>query len=102
MERTECPEPPDSDIVLFRFGRPSKYPGSLNLDDCDNGAEVRELLRLVLRLLLVDLRDGGFEDLEDERLSGMTTTGIPPVLKTSRRDLPLEDVVPTVPFDATL
>lgn len=102
MVRTECPEPPDSDIVLFRFGRPSKYPGSLNLDDWDNGAEVRELLRLVLRLLLVDLRDGGFEDLEGERLSGMTTTGIPPLLKTSRRDFPLEDVVPTVPFDATL
>jgi len=101
MVRTECPEAPDSDIVLFRGGRLSKCPGSLYLEDCDNGAEVRDVLRFVLRLL-VDLRDGALEDLVDERLSGMTTTGIPPLFRISRRDLPLDDLVLTVPFDARL
>jgi hypothetical protein len=99
--RTECPEPSDSDIVRFRGGRVSKYPGSLNLDDWDNGAEFRDMLRLVLRLL-VDLSDGGLEDLVDDRRSGITTTGIAPLFKTSRRDLLLEDVVLIVAFEAKL
>ena len=59
------------------------------------------MLRLVLRLL-VDLRDGGLEDFVDERRSGMTTTGMAPLLRISRRDLPLEDVVLIVPFEARL
>jgi hypothetical protein len=58
-------------------------------------------LRLVLRLL-VDRRDGGFEPFEDERRSGMMTTGIAPLVQISRRDLPLEDVVLTVVFEARL
>lgn len=95
------PEPPDSDIVRFRAGRGSKYPGSLYLDDWDNGAELSDKLRLVLRLL-VDRRDGGLEPFEDERRSGMMTTGIAPLFQISRRDLPLDDVVLTVVLDARL
>lgn len=99
MVRTEWFEPPDSDIALFRVG-PSKYPGSLNFDECESGADVRELLRFVCRLL-VERRDGGLEDFEEDRRSGITTTGIPPLLIISRRDL-LVDFVLVVPFDARL
>jgi hypothetical protein len=56
---------------------------------------------LVLRLL-VDLRDGGFEDFVEECRSGITTTGIAPLFKTSRRDLPLEEVVLIVALEAKL
>ena len=70
-------------------------------DDWDNGAELRDMLRLVLRLL-VDLSEGGLEDLVDERRSGITTTGIAPLFKSSRRDLLLEEVVVMVAFEAKL
>jgi hypothetical protein len=59
------------------------------------------MLRLVLRLL-VDLSEGGLEDLVDERRSGITTTGIAPLFKSSRRDLLLEEVVVMVAFEAKL
>ena len=70
-------------------------------DDWDNGAELRDMLRLVLRLL-VDLSEGALEDLVDERRSGITTTGIAPLFKSSRRDLLLEEVVVMVAFEAKL
>jgi hypothetical protein len=73
----------------------------LYFDDWDNGAELRDMLRLVLRLL-VDLSEGGLEDLVDERRSGITTTGIAPLFKSSRRDLLLEEVVVMVAFEAKL
>jgi hypothetical protein len=73
----------------------------LYFDDCDSGAEFRDMLRFVLRLL-VDLRDGGLEDFVDERRSGITTTGIAPLFRTSRRDLPLEEFVLMVVFEARL
>jgi hypothetical protein len=96
--RTESsPEPAGSDSVLFRGGRVSKYPGSLNFEEFESGAELRDMLRLVFRLL-VDLKDGAFDDLVDEWRSGITTTGIPPLFKTSRRAFLLE-VLLTVPFD---
>ena len=70
-------EPADSDNVRpLVTGALSKYPGSLNLDECDSGAEPSEALRFVL-LLLIDLSEGGLEDLVDERRSGIMTTGIP-------------------------
>ena len=59
------------------------------------------MLRLVLRLL-VDLSEGGLEDLVDERRSGIITTGMAPLFRTSRRDRPVEDVVLIVVFDAKL
>lgn len=64
------------------------------------GAELSDMLRLVL-LLLVDRSDGG-RDLLEERRSGTITTGIPPLLITSLRDLPLDDVVLTVVLEARL
>jgi hypothetical protein len=73
----------------------------LYFDDWDNGAELRDMLRLVLRLL-VDLSEGGLEDLVEERRSGITTTGIAPLFKSSRRDLLLEEVVVMVAFEAKL
>jgi len=74
------------------------YPGSLYFDDCDKGAESTDILRLVFRLL-VDLRDGALDDFEDDRLSGMTTTGIPPFFQTSLRALPIDEVVEAVPLE---
>lgn len=53
-------------------------------------------------LLLVDLSDGALDDFVDDLRSGITTTGIAPLFKISRRDLPLEDVVLMVPDEATL
>ena len=73
----------------------------MNFDDCDNGAEPSELLLFVLRLL-DDLREGAFDDLDDERRAGITTTGMPPLLITSRRDFPIDDVVLTAVFDVKL
>ena len=78
----------------------SKYPGSLYFEDWDNGAEPRDMLLFVLRLL-VDLREGVFDDFVEERRSGITTTGMPPFLRTSRRDLLLDVVLPVV-LDARL
>lgn len=55
------------------------------------GAEFNDMLRLVLRLL-VDLRDGAVEDLFEECRSGIITTGMAPLFKTSLLDLPLDEV----------
>lgn len=46
--RIDSLSPADSDIVLLRGATESIYPGPLNFDDCDKGAEVSELLRLLL------------------------------------------------------
>ena len=73
----------------------------MNFDDCDSGAEPRELLLFDLRLL-VDLRDGAFDDFEEERRAGITTTGMPPLLITSRRDFPFKEAVLTLVFDFKL
>jgi hypothetical protein len=69
----------------------SKYPGSLALADCDNGAELKDTLRLVL--LLVDRKDGVRADLIEERRSGTTTTGMLPLVQMSRLDFALSDVL---------
>lgn len=53
------------------------------------------MLLFVLRLL-VDLSEGVFDDFTEDRRSGMTTTGIPPLLRTSRRDLLLDFVLVVV------
>jgi hypothetical protein len=100
MVRTEREEPSDSESVLRLTGWRAMNSGSLNLEDADKGAAVKDLLRFD-RLLLVDLRDGDFEDLVDDLLVGMTTTGIPPSFRTSRIDFALELVL-LVPFDTTL
>lgn len=77
----------------------------MNFEELDNGAEPRDMLLFVFRLL-VDLRDGALDDLVDDRRSGMTRTGMAPLLRTSLRDLPLDDldvvVVLTVVFEAKL
>jgi hypothetical protein len=74
----------------------------LNFDDCESGAELRELLRFVF-LLLVDRREGVLDDFVDERRSGITTTGMAPLFMISRRDLLLEVVVVlTFPVEARL
>lgn len=99
--RTEWSEPADSDAARVLNGRVSKYPGSLNLDECDKGAELSDMLRLVF-LLLVERSDGALEDLLDDLRSGMMTTGIPPPFKISRLDLPLDEVVLTVVLEARL
>ena len=58
----------------------------MNLDDADSGAELKELVRRDLRLA-ADLNEGSPEDFEDDLRAGMTATGIPPPLTTSRRAL---------------
>lgn len=89
--RTEGREPADSEKVRFR-GFLLTWPGALNLEELDNGAEASEALFLVFRLL-VDLSDGVLAVWADDIRSGMTTTGIPPCLIISRRDLMLDDRV---------
>jgi hypothetical protein len=58
------------------------------------------MLLFVLRLL-VDLKDGAFDDFMDDRRSGITITGMPPLFRTSLRDL-LLDVVLAVALEAKL
>src|ERR1700710_2210067 len=85
--RTECPDSADSDRVRLWPEVVSKYPVSLNFEGWGNGAELTDML-LFVRRLLVDLREGAFEDFVDDRRSGITTTGMPPLFNISRRDLP--------------
>jgi hypothetical protein len=53
------------------------------------GAEPRLWLRFDL-LLLVDRSEGSLLDLLDDRRSGMTTTGMPPLFSIARRAFRLE------------
>ena len=101
MVRSDCADFSDSDIVRLWAGFDSKYPGSLYLEDCDRGAELRDTVLFVL-WLLADLRDGALDGLAEERRSGTTTTGIPPSFSTCRRDFPLEEVVLVVVLEAKL
>ena len=79
----------------------SKYPSSFVFEECDNGADCRELLLLVLRLC-VERKDGGLDSFPDDMRSGITTTGTPPSRMIFWRDLWLEEVVLKVVFDAKL
>jgi hypothetical protein len=64
---------------------------SLLAEPFKSGAEDKLALRLDRRLL-VDRSDGSLLDfdLTDDRLSGTTTTGIPPFRQTARRAFPLD------------
>ena len=72
----------------------SEYPGLLALADCDNGAELKDRLRLVR--LLVERRDGVRADFIDDRRSGTTTTGMLPFVQISRLDFVLDDVLDVI------
>ena len=72
------------------MGRSNIGTTSLPLEVLERGAELRLWLRLDLRLL-VERSDGSLVDLVEERRSGMMTTGMAPLLMTSRRALWLDN-----------
>jgi hypothetical protein len=78
----------------------SIVPGILDPADWDKGADCKETLFLVCRLL-AERREGAWAVFTEERRSGTTTTGIAPSDKILLRDLVLA-VVATVEFELRL